>query len=86
MDLEAMPGNPIVLVGQQDGTVVLREVNENLAVATSLNGARIAGHTADVRTVMPGPSDYFFSGGNDGKFCVWQCIVPASGDGTSTVK
>ena len=73
-----MPGNPMVLVGQQDGSVVLREVNENLAVASTLHASRNVGHAADVRTVMPGPSDFFFSGGNDGKFCVWQCLVPGA--------
>lgn len=82
LDLESAPGNPVLLVGQQDGSVVLRDVNENLAVAATLSGMRGVGHQADVRTVLPGPSDYFFTGGNDGKFFVWQAVVPGAADGT----
>ena len=86
MDVEALPGNPLLIVGQQDGSVVLREFNEGLAVATTLHGQRNSGHVSDVRAVMPGPSDYFFTGGNDGKFCVWQCIVPGAPDGAAAVQ
>jgi hypothetical protein len=79
MEMESAPGNPVVLVGQEDGSVVLRDVGEKLAAVAVLNAGRNAGHTAAVRVVLPGPSDYFFSGGNDGRMCVWQAIIPQGG-------
>lgn len=82
MDLEGAPGNPVVIVAQRDGSVVVRDVNGGMVVAATLSGHRNAGHTAEVRCILPGPSDYFFSGGDDGKFCVWQAVVPVESGGT----
>jgi WD40 repeat protein len=78
LELEAAPGSPLIVVGQQDGSVVIRDVTSDMAVAATLHGGRNAGHTGEVRTVLAGPSDYFFTGGNDGRFCVWQAIVPGA--------
>ena len=74
-------GNPILIVGQQDGSIVMRDVATGIRKpAAVLHASRNAGHTADVRTVVPGPSGYFFSWGNDDRLCVWEALVPNGGD------
>ena len=74
-------GNPVLVIGQQDGTIVLRDVAEGIRKPAAV----LKWHTADVRVVLAGPSGYFFSGGTDGRFCVWELLAPAPAlaDGTA---
>jgi WD40 repeat protein len=75
LEFESAPGNPVVLVGHHDGSIVIRDVRSNLSIVSMLNGHRSIGHVADVKALFPGPNDLFFSGGNDGRFFIWQCFT-----------
>lgn len=73
MELESMPGTPLLIVGQRGGSIKIRDIKNGLTVLATISDA----HKADVRVVAQGPVDSFFSGGDDGRMCVWQCIVTA---------
>lgn len=68
------------MLGYSDGSLEVRDLTGGLAVVAVLRGALNAGHTGQVRAILPGPSDYFFSGGDDGRMCVWQ-LTPPPADG-----
>lgn len=71
-------GNPIVLCGLEDGTLMIRNVLQTancpaFSLLVSLNKITLPNnHDGPIQCIASGPSNTFYSGGEDGKLIVWQ--------------
>uniref|UniRef100_M4C1T7 C3H1-type domain-containing protein n=1 Tax=Hyaloperonospora arabidopsidis (strain Emoy2) TaxID=559515 RepID=M4C1T7_HYAAE len=62
---------PILLIGMADGTISVKEL-PSFAYKTTLGADLNQGHHDAVRRITTGPSNTFFSTGNDRKMIAWQ--------------
>ncbi len=77
MELDSLPGTPILITGHKHGKIIIRDVKAGFKVLAVIVQTQPGdGHPAgDVRVIAQGPMDIFFSGGDDGKMSVWQCVL-----------
>eukprot|EP00644_Phytophthora_capsici_P017559 jgi/Phyca11/9825/fgenesh1_pm.PHYCAscaffold_42_\ len=67
---------PILLIGMADGSISVKEL-PSFAYKTTM-GAMNQGHQDAVRRITTGPSNTFFSTGNDRKMIAWQITGDAA--------
>jgi len=68
------PGNNMVLViGLEKGNIMVRHLPSFMNLFT-LDARYTFGHQGAVRTVVKGPSNTFYTGGEDGVVLVWQIV------------
>ncbi|RLN45291.1 hypothetical protein BBJ28_00010004, partial [Nothophytophthora sp. Chile5] len=63
--------SPILLIGTADGMITVKEL-PSFAYKTTLGANVNQGHQDAVRRITTGPSNTFFSVGNDRKMLAWQ--------------
>ncbi|EEY70274.1 uncharacterized protein PITG_19419 [Phytophthora infestans T30-4] len=68
---------PILLIGMADGTISVKEL-PSFAYKTTLGANLNQGHQDAVRRIATGPSNTFFSTGNDRKMIAWQITGDAA--------
>ncbi|KAG7400441.1 hypothetical protein PHYBOEH_005816 [Phytophthora boehmeriae] len=68
---------PILLIGSADGLITVKEL-PSFAYKTTLGASVNHGHQDAVRRITTGPSNTFFSTGNDRKMLAWQIIGDAA--------
>ncbi|KAJ8569428.1 hypothetical protein ON010_g5831 [Phytophthora cinnamomi] len=68
---------PILLIGMADGTISVKEL-PSFAYKTTLGANLNQGHQDAVRRITTGPSNTFFSTGNDRKMIAWQITGDAA--------
>ncbi|CAI5728794.1 unnamed protein product [Hyaloperonospora brassicae] len=68
---------PILLIGMADGTISVKEL-PSFAYKTTLGADLNQGHHDAVRRITTGPSNTFFSTGNDRKMIAWQITGDAN--------
>ncbi|KAE8990193.1 hypothetical protein PR003_g21942 [Phytophthora rubi] len=68
---------PILLIGMADGTISVKEL-PSFAYKTTLGANLNQGHQDAVRRIAIGPSNTFFSTGNDRKMIAWQITGDAA--------
>lgn len=68
---------PILLIGMADGTISVKEL-PSFAYKTTLGANLNRGHQDAVRRITTGPSNTFFSAGNDRKMIAWQITGDAT--------
>ncbi|RMX62126.1 hypothetical protein KXD40_007102 [Peronospora effusa] len=68
---------PILLIGMADGTISVKEL-PSFAYKTTLGADLNHGHQDAVRRITIGPSNTFFSTGNDRKMIAWQITGDAA--------
>ncbi|CAH0476848.1 unnamed protein product [Peronospora belbahrii] len=69
--------SPILLIGMADGTISVKEL-PSFAYKTTLGANLNRGHQDAVRRITTGPSNTFFSTGNDRKMIAWQITGDAA--------
>ena len=78
VELESLPGSPLIITGHISGWISIRDVGSGLALVASLGAGMPGqpGHTGPVRVLTQGLGDTFYSGGaDDGTLSLWQCVV-----------
>lgn len=68
---------PILLIGTTDGLITVKEL-PSFAYKTTLGASVNHGHQDAVRRIAVGPSNTFFSTGNDRKMLAWQITGDAA--------
>uniref|UniRef100_A0A7S2RKC5 C3H1-type domain-containing protein n=2 Tax=Eucampia antarctica TaxID=49252 RepID=A0A7S2RKC5_9STRA len=68
---------PVLLVGCESGKIMIRSVLQTgttpaFTLLASLSSRYTCGHDRPVKTLVAGPAQTFYSGGDDGKLNVWQ--------------
>lgn len=79
MSLNTDPkGNPIVLIGLEDGQLMIRNILQIQGVAPFSLIVSLAkfyqtnNHDGAIQCIKSGPSNTFYTGGKDGRLLVWQ--------------
>lgn len=72
-----LKGNPLLLVGLERGNIFVRSVLQTpstpaFCLLFSLSYRYTCGHDGPVKSIRAGPSNTFYSGGDDGMLIVWQ--------------
>jgi WD40 repeat protein len=83
-----LSNNPLLICGMLHGDICIRALSQQSATVPAfsllmiLNGYHLqCGHNPDryassaIRSVVAGPSCTFYTGGEDGKLCVWQIVA-----------
>lgn len=75
--LHLTPEKPILLLGCETGKIMIRSVLQTpstpaFTLLATLYSRYTCGHDSCVKTIRSGPSQTFYSGGDDGKLLVWQ--------------
>lgn len=85
VELESLPGSPLLITGHLNGSVTIRDISSSLLPVATLGAAGHGqpGHSGPVRVLAQGTGDGFYSGAEDGLLSLWQCVVPPPAPGVA---